>query len=66
MVHWERAAELRAASWEFARRAAEMRVARSEPAKAKAVLEHFLAVSLSQPEREAALDFWERANAAGK
>ena len=66
LLHAERAAELRPASWEFARRAAEIRIGRDERAKAKASLERFLSVSQSQVEREAALDFWEKANGSGK
>ena len=66
LVHMERAAELRPASWEFARRAAEFRMGRGEPAKAKAALEHFLSVSPSQTEREAALDLWESAHNAAR
>ena len=66
LLHAERAAELRPASWEFARRAAEIRIGRAEPVKARAALEHFLAVSQSQAERGAALDLWERANGAAK
>ena len=65
LSHAERAAELRATSWEFARRAAELWMARDDPRKAKAALERFLSVSQSPSEREAALDFWERANRAG-
>jgi tetratricopeptide (TPR) repeat protein len=66
MLHFERAAELRPASWEFARRAAEIRLGRGEPANAKAALERFLSVSQSRGEREAALDFWEKADRAAK
>ena len=64
--HVEKAAEMRPESWEFARRAAEMRMARSENARARAVLERFLSVSQSAIEREAAFDFWERANDAAQ
>ena len=64
LSHAERAAELRATSWEFARHAAELCMARDEARKAKAALERFLSVSPSSSEREAALDFWERANRA--
>jgi tetratricopeptide (TPR) repeat protein len=66
LAHFERAAGMRPASWEFARRVAEMRMRGGEPAKAKAVLEHFLSVSHSQGAREAALDLWEKANGAAK
>ncbi len=64
--HIERAAELRAESWEFARRLAELRIGRGEPAKAMAALERFLAVSQSASERGAALDLWEVAVGAEK
>jgi tetratricopeptide (TPR) repeat protein len=64
LVYVERAAELRPTSWEFARRAAELRMGRGEQTKAKAALERFLLVSLSPTEREAALDLWETANGA--
>jgi len=63
-VQVDRAAELRPASWEFARRAAELRMGRDERARAKTVLERFLSVSASPTEREAALDLWEAANGA--
>jgi tetratricopeptide (TPR) repeat protein len=64
LVHVERAAELRPVSWEFARRAAELRMGRDERAKAKTALERFLSVSPSPAEREAALDLWETAHHA--
>ncbi len=60
VLHLERAAGLRPGSWEFARRAAEMRLGRNELAKARAVLEPFLSRSQSPAEREAALDLWEK------
>ena len=59
--HLEKTAEMRPRSWEFARRAAEIGLARNAKAGARAVLERFLSVSQSAIEREAALDFWERA-----
>ena len=62
--HAERAAELRPASWEFARRAAEIRMARNEAAQARTVIAGFLSVSQSVSEREAAFDFWEKASDA--
>jgi len=37
-------------------------MARDEKANVRTVLERFLSVSQSAAEREAALDFWERAN----
>ena len=62
--HAERAAELRPVSWEFARRAAEIRMARNEAAQARTVIAGFLSVSQSVSEREAAFDFWEKASDA--
>jgi hypothetical protein len=62
----ERAAELRPTSWEFTRRAAEIRMARNEPVKAKAIFERFLSVSQSAAEREAAFDLWEQASARAR
>ncbi len=62
--HVERAAELRPGSWEFARRLAEIRIGRGEPAKAMIALGRFLSVSQSPTERGAALDLWEMANSA--
>ncbi|MEO6785215.1 MAG: hypothetical protein ABI318_03690, partial [Chthoniobacteraceae bacterium] len=64
LLHAERAAELCPTAWEFAHHAAEIRMARHEPAKAKAVIEGFLSASQSASEREAAFDFWERTNDA--
>ena len=66
LLHIERAMGLQPASWEFTQRAAEIRIARAEPLKAKEALEHFLLLSQSQAAREAALDLWEKANAATK
>jgi tetratricopeptide (TPR) repeat protein len=62
----ERAAELRPASWEFARRAAELRLGGDERARARAMLERFLMRSQSPTEREAAFDLWEKATAPSK
>ncbi len=62
--HAVRAAELHATSWEFARSAAGMLLARSEPARAREVLGHFLAVSPATAEREAAIELWEQAGDA--
>ncbi len=62
----ERAAELRPSSWEFSRRAAELLLARNEPAKAKAVLGRFLSVSPVAAEREAAFELWEKAGDAAR
>ncbi len=64
--HAERASELRPVSWEFARRAAEIQMTRGDAAQAKAVLGRFLSVSQSASEREAAFDFWEKANDAAR
>ncbi len=61
LLYAEHSAEVRPASWEFAQRAAEFRLGRAEPAKARAVLERFLSVSQSRTEREAALNLWEKA-----
>jgi tetratricopeptide (TPR) repeat protein len=66
MRHLERAAELRPASWELARRAAEIRIGRGENARARAVLECFLAGFQSPVEREDALDLWERAGGSAR
>ena len=66
LQHLEKAAELRPASWEFARRAAEMSVARNDGKRARSVLERFLSVSQSAMDREAALDFWERVRDVAK
>ncbi len=64
LLHLERSAGMRPGSWEFARRAAEMRLGRGEAAEARAMLERFLAVAQSPTEREAALELWEKAHAA--
>jgi TPR repeat protein len=64
LLHLGRAAMLRPASWEFARRAAEMRLAGNDAPGAKSVIERFLAVSQVSIEREAAFELWERANSA--
>ncbi len=61
LPHAEKAAEMRPASWEFARRAAEMLLARGGKSKARTVIERFLTVSQTPVERESALDLWERA-----
>ncbi len=61
LSHLAAAADMRPASWEFARRTAELRLARGEKVLARAVLERFLSVASSAIEREAAFDFWERA-----
>ena len=66
LEHAQRAAELRPVSWEFSRRAAENCLVRNEAAKARGLIERFLSVSQSVSEREAALDFWERANDAAR
>jgi tetratricopeptide (TPR) repeat protein len=66
LAHLARARGLKPAAWEFARRAAEIRISRGEPAEAKAALEGFLSVSQSPAEREAALDLWESANTAAR
>ena len=63
LPHLERAAALRPASWEFARRAAEIRLSRNEAAEARRSIERFLGVSQSAIEREMAFDLWEKANA---
>ncbi|MEQ1850343.1 MAG: hypothetical protein ABMA01_02010, partial [Chthoniobacteraceae bacterium] len=64
--HLGRAAALRPASWEFARRAAEMCLAGNDARGAKTVLERFLAVSQVSIEREAAFEIWERANSVSQ
>ncbi|MEO6739666.1 MAG: hypothetical protein ABIP20_05400, partial [Chthoniobacteraceae bacterium] len=64
LLHAVHAAELRPASWEFARHAAEIRLARNEASEARAVLGRFLAVSQSPSERESAFELWEKAGAA--
>ena len=57
----ERAAAACPARWEFARRLAESHRASGAQAKARATLERFFNVSLAPLEREAALEFWEKA-----
>jgi tetratricopeptide (TPR) repeat protein len=61
LQHLERAAALRPASWEFARRCAEIHLASANPPGAKAALERFLEVSQVPAERDAALALWELA-----
>jgi tetratricopeptide (TPR) repeat protein len=63
--HLDRAAALRPAAWEFARRATQIRLSRNEAWEAQTSIERFLGVSQSAVEREMAFDLWERAHAVG-